>query len=446
MNEQQLRIDRIDSTPSQPHSLDESPIKENIPLQPIIRQSSAPRLQPIIKENGRLEPVKSNQAPRTVLFVEPPSKPHSSILINKDERHLYDSYSNNRTGIGSIKNHTEDSLSPHMYTNRSSYTETLSPYPDREPRYRSHLDDEGIDSMDPQFSSGSSNTLSRESGYCSPRHHLPLGSSNSYSRGPPPPPAPQESPQYSRGFIKPPPIQDESPKYSRGNFMKSPPTPQDKSPQYSRDNLIKGPPPPVTDTSMYNRNSLIKRPTPPIGETTQYSHGGLIKRPTPPKGETPPTTARDHHVFTFPASHSRSLDYSHPPQRGRTSPVPLPSIMKKSPSVSGDVSNYNDKIRPIDGSNTRYRSLPRPGKMRSHEMDNLLRYQSLDRRFDIPFTGSLPRQERRFSNESNNLEPTSRRRSSSTRLRFADEKLFHVYPEKNKRQNAVDDDTDENFV
>ena len=338
-----------------------------MPLQPIIRQPSTPRLQPIIKENGRAEPIKSSQPPRTVLFVEPP-KPHTSILVNKDDspRQPYDSsYPTRRSS--SIKSHNGETLSPHMYTHshthspRGSYTEGLTAYSERDHRYRSHIDDEGIETIDPQFSSGSSNTLSRESGYCSPRHHLP---------------APPSS-------------------YSRVGL--------------DRTQSIQNEPPPPPAPSHNNREQS--------------------------------------HVFTFSSAQSRSLEYNPVPHRGRTSPVPLPSIMKKSPSVSGDVSYYDNNPRPTDGASTRYRSLPRPGKQRDYENDNLTRYQSLDRRVDIPVAGSLPRPERRSSTESNsNMSMHARRRNSSTRLRFADEKLFHVYPEKNKRQNAVDDDTDENFV
>lgn len=398
---------------------------------PIIRQPSI-RLQPIIKENGRAEPVRNTQ-PRTVLFVEPP-KSRQDVFTHKEDLQPRPDYSNSlypgRGTSCNVPNRNVDSRGTYYSTSRSAPPEPLSPspYPERDSK---HHRDELLepDVYDTQFSSESSNTLSRESGYCSPRHPL----TGSY-----------------RGTIS---------------------------------------------GISASHDSHVSPGTAP-----------LPKRDFRDSRDQPPS-----HVFTFPSHGGRDPVYdipthSHPPPLVRSSsspPPPRPSIMKKSPSVGGSIytrrRDYHDHPHPFPSRHEgpTYRSLPRPNKTRQSSNDSeLVRYRSLDRRFDIPFTGSLPRPQTRRSSRSDRrmLERSdsrfdfrscetsrssdtrldksdvridsrpdvrydsrssvrslresslsSRRPSTGSRLRFSNEKYFHVYPDKEKRQTR-DDDADENFV
>lgn len=378
---------------------------------PIIRQPST-RLPPIIKENGRAEPVRSTQ-PRTVLFVEPPKK-RPEITVHKEDppgpRSAYDSlYPGRRSaalGSKGLNGDVRNSLYP---PSRSAYPESHPSYLGGDSKFRSAISNDvpEPDVYDTQFSSGSSNTLSRESGYCSPRH-------------------------------------------------------------------------------------------PPIGSTYRTPSSSVLGPHSNPSSAIIQRETRDPaHVFTFP-SHGRDSLYEapHPPpplvRSSSSPPLPRPSIMKKSPSVSGSIYRRHEHPR-TEGST--YRSLPRPNKSRHNEYDSdLVRYRSLDRRFDIPFTGSLPRPQTRrgsrsdrrldysdsrfdFRAETTRLSDTKldksdslydnrsegrydsrtsvrslrdtsipqRRSSGSSRLRFSSEKYFHVYSDKDKHPNC-EDEVDENFV
>ncbi|KAK4320080.1 hypothetical protein Pmani_009021, partial [Petrolisthes manimaculis] len=72
-----------------------------------------------------------------------------------------------------------------------------------------------------------------------------------------------------------------------------------------------------------------------------------------------------------------------PPVRSLSQDHQYPvSCMKKSPSAGGGMGRR--------GGEGGYRSLPRPAKSHRAENDALLKYRSLDRRFDLPFSGARP--------------------------------------------------------
>ncbi|XP_042885515.1 uncharacterized protein LOC122261794 isoform X4 [Penaeus japonicus] len=456
--------------------------KEVVPLQPIIRQPSKP-LQPIIKENGRSDNGKSSQG-RTVLFVEPP-KTQTGILVNKNEvpRNTYDAYSGRR---GQMKGPNGD-VQHSVYGSRGSYSDslhTLHPsrggdsmgYVDREPpmsRYRSTLDDrgDGVDMLEPQYSPSSSNTLSRDSGYCSLRGTL-RGSTGAIAT------SPYASREHSRDLIR-----DHSRDLGRDH-------PRDLSRDHSRDLTRDHSRDLVRDLSRDHSRDLNRDLSREHSRDHSRSHSRDLGRDHPRdlsrdlsrdhsrdlgrdhsrdlgrdhrelgrdlsrdfsrdmvrdhSRELSREISRDHsrdlgrdqgHVFTFP-SRVNSNEYDSMITR---SPPPA-SFMKKSPSVSASVGRHYD-FPPRGSESGTYRSLPRPSKPRGTEAETLLKYRSLDRRFDLPFSGSLQRVEPDSGEET---PPQQRRYSGSPRLRFADEKHFHVYHDKEKKQDGIDD-MDESFV
>ncbi|XP_047490345.1 uncharacterized protein LOC125039983 [Penaeus chinensis] len=453
--------------------------KEVVPLQPIIRQPSRP-LQPIIKENGRSDNGKSSQG-RTVLFVEPP-KTQTGILVNKNEvpRNTYDAYPSRR---GQMKGPNGD-VQHGVYSSRGSYSDnlhTLHPsrggdgmgYVDREPpmsRYRSTLDDRGdaVDMMDPQYSPSSSNTLSRDSGYCSLRG-THRGSTGAIAT------SPYASREHSRDLIR-----DHSRDLGRDH-------PRDLSRDHSRDltrdhsrdlgrdlsrdhsrdlnrdlsrdlsrehsrdhsrshsrDLSRDHPRDLSrDLTRDHSRDLGREHSRELGRDLSRDFSRDMVRDH--SRELGRDISRDHsrdlgrdqgHVFTFP-SRVNSNEYDSMITR---SPPPA-SFMKKSPSVSASVGRHYD-FPPRGPESGTYRSLPRPSKPRGTEAETLLKYRSLDRRFDLPFSGSLQRVEPDSGEET---PPQQRRYSGSPRLRFADEKHFHVYHDKEKKQDGIDD-MDESFV
>ncbi|KAK7085401.1 hypothetical protein SK128_021665 [Halocaridina rubra] len=367
------------------HSSHVSQAKESIPLQPIIRQPSK-SLQPIIKDNGRSE--KSSQG-RTVLFVEPP-KAQSGILVNKNEmpRSAYDVYPTRRRP----REHEGDTKYE-PYVHRGSYSEVRSSYwadnglggyyeMELPPRRYRSLDD-GEDCGGIMRGQYSPDTsMARDIDYYQP---------------------------YTSSFITNPP-------YSAREL------PSRELPrEYVRD--------PRRDISRDARG--ITREL-----SREHTRDSLRERD---RDRDRDRDIDQGHIFAFP-SRSLSSEYDHPQPT---------SIMKRSPSMSASVGRpYEKGMRRSewDRGGT-YRSLPRPGKTRDEAEEDVLRkYRSLDRRFDLPFSGSLLRPEPECEPcDDHHQQQSQRRYSGSPRLRFADEKHFHLYHDKEKKQSGVND-RDESFI
>ncbi|CAL4127588.1 unnamed protein product [Meganyctiphanes norvegica] len=421
------------------------------PLQPIIKQpsTSSPPLQPIIKANGRSEKSNITQG-RTVLFVEPPKK-HSGILLNKNEvppRNTYDPVYPGRSRLsmkgtnGEVphmelprdihrklprdlpRNLSQDvphlayprlrdrSYSSGMYHGREGDYHDPPPMGRRPPlmrehsisrdprepimrtdppmrRYRNSMEDPfgGGDLRSQQFLSSSSTALSQEPGFHPPPRG-PRRSGSGHSKHLPP----REARMAARdpNMMRDPHISSRDPRLLR-------------DPQHpSRDPHL----PPREKMSMQDRH-LAQRA------------GG--------------------HILAFPPR-TIKREYDHIPPC--SPPFHPPSIMKKSPSVSAYVGHHYDDSPAVRQEHIAYRSLPRPS--RRGEREALYKYSSLDRRFDLPFSGSLPRPEPRFASD----EAIHQRHynSGSPHHRFADEKNYHLYHDKEKKQDGMVDEIDESFV
>ncbi|KAK7076362.1 hypothetical protein SK128_023542 [Halocaridina rubra] len=354
-------------------------VKENIPLQPIIRQPSK-TLQPIIKDNGRSE--KSSQG-RTVLFVEPP-KAQSGILTNKGDipRSSYDVYPGRRRHMkdpnGDLRDHRYERQGYH----RGSYSEVRSNnWRSMDRNYEMELPPRRYRSLDD--GEDSRGGMHRQYASRDPDYHPP----------------------YTSNMVT-------SPPYSAREL------PSRELPrEFIRD----------------SRREMMRDHPRGIARESSRDHAREMGRDRERDRE----RDRDQgSVFTFP---SRSLDYERPQPT---------SIMKRSPSMSASVGRpYEKPLRRSEGGVcSTYRSLPRPGKNRGEPEDDVLRkYRSLDRRFDLPFSGSLPRPEPGMDQQPETCEEEQPRYGGSPRLRFADEKHFHVYHDKEKRQSGVNE-RDESFI
>ena len=382
-------------------------------LQPIIRQSGVKR-QPIIKENGRAEPIRGSQN-RQVLFLEPPVAHDSDLpsprrgdmmLPSRDvESPPYGPSDLGRPidtppmrrseGLG-----RHNDISPHRHHDLSIRRSELPLRP---------LASDRLEIPDMRDIGGPRHDMHDYS----MRHDIGprMNEPSRFDDVPPPRHVDYDMSPYTRRRIC-------------SDSMKFPPSDLDSS-------MYTPPPPPIRNTSYHDslRNfddRYTERPLhQPHNDVMQPHFSGSSSALCRDTGYSRPPTG----VFGSAAyrRHARSYDECSSPQ------PPLTSIMKKSPSVSTGVGvgRHHDPSR---GSHPAYRSLPRPGKTRTPDLEDLHRYKSLDRRFDLPFTGSLPR-------------PEPRRPIGGSRLRFSDAKYFHVYPDKEKKQNrVVVDDADENFV
>lgn len=387
-------------------------------LQPIIRQGGSKR-QPTTKENGRAEPVRGSQN-RQVLFLEPPVA-HSSNLLSPRR--------------SDVMLQSRDLESP-PYGLSQPPLRPLDPSPRRIDTNSRHSD---IPLRHSELPMRRSEMPSFRHVDVGDRHDitniqvLPMRHDQPSRHDLPPrleyPPRHELAPRHidpSRHDLPMRHADYEISPYARrrlcSDSMKVPPSNMN-NPMY---------PPLVRNTTYHEslrnfddryseRDSRINIIGPPFstGSSNTLSRESGYCSTRPPPG-----------VFSSSAyrRHARSYDESSSPQ------PPLTSIMKKSPSVSAGDGRHPDPLGRTSGSHPTYRSLPRPGKSRAPDLEDLNRYRALDRRFDLPFTGSLPR-------------PEPRRPIGGSRLRFADAKYFHVYPDKEKKQNrVVVDDADENFV